>query len=57
MSALWNNPFTTTVGAAGAIVGILHALGVNLPVDASTVNTVLVVLLGLLSKDAAAPAK
>jgi hypothetical protein len=30
---LWNNPFTTAMGAATAVVTILHGLGVALPID------------------------
>ena len=52
LSDIWQNPFTSTVGAAGAIVGIAHAVGITLPIDATTVNTALVVLLGLFAKDA-----
>jgi hypothetical protein len=33
LGSLWNNPFTTSMGAATATVGVLHALGVNLPLD------------------------
>lgn len=54
LGTIWNNPFTTTIGAAGAIVGVAHALGVNLPIDANTVNTALIVLLGMFAKDGTA---
>lgn len=51
---IFSNPFTTTVGAAGAVIGVLHALGVNLPFDAATVNSLLVFVLGLVAKDGTA---
>lgn len=51
---IFSNPFTSTVGAAGAIVGLLHVFGVNIPgLDAATVNSILVFVLGLVAKDAA----
>lgn len=40
LSGLWTNPFTTAMGAATAIVGGLHAFGVNLPIDATTLMSI-----------------
>ena len=54
---IWNNPFTSTVGAAAAVAAVLTALGVHIPgVDNGLLGTTLIGLLGLFSKDAAAPA-
>jgi hypothetical protein len=41
-AGLWNNPFTTYMGAATAVLGILHAAGVTLPfnVDPATLATI-----------------
>lgn len=42
---LWKNPFTTTMGAATAISGILHVLGVNLPfIDPATLGSIFAAL-------------
>ncbi len=41
LGSLWNNPFTSSMGAATAVCGVLHALGVNLPfIDPATLGTV-----------------
>lgn len=50
--AIFQNPFTSTVGAAGFIVGMLHLFGVDIPgLDASAVNTILIFVMGLVAKD------
>lgn len=56
-ATLWNNPFTTATGAAAAISGILHALGVNLPIDTGTLSLVLTAITGFFAKDGTAAAK
>lgn len=48
---IFNNPWTSTVGAAGAILGMAHALGVNLPIDQGALNSILIFFLGMISKD------
>ena len=40
LANLWNNPFTTSMGAATAVTGILHALGVSLPVDPTVLMSI-----------------
>jgi hypothetical protein len=49
---LFNNPFTTAMGAATALVGILHALGVNLPVDPTFLASIFTALGLFAAKDA-----
>jgi hypothetical protein len=41
LGSLWSNPFTTSMGAATAVCGVLHALGVNLPfIDPATLGSI-----------------
>jgi hypothetical protein len=42
LSAIWTNPFTSTTGAATAVLGVLHALGINtFGLDSGTLATVI----------------
>lgn len=45
---VWKNPFTSANAAAIVVVNVLHAVGVQLPVDVGTLTTVFTVL-GLFS--------
>lgn len=52
LSNIWTNPFTTTTGAATAVLGVLHALGVNtFGLDSGTLAAVLGTITGLIAAD------
>jgi uncharacterized membrane protein len=48
VNLVWKNPFTSANAAAIVTVNVLHAVGVQLPVDVNTLTTVFTVL-GLFS--------
>lgn len=42
LTSIFNNPFTSSAGAATAILGVLHALGINtFGMDSGTLATIL----------------
>jgi hypothetical protein len=52
LSNIWTNPFTSTGAAATAILGVLHALGVNtFGLDSGTLAAVIGSITGLIAAD------
>lgn len=49
---LFNNPFTTAMGAATFAVGLLHLFGVQIPVDPTFLASVFTALGLFAAKDA-----